>query len=197
MLILRFSCDDCGRIVLPDPPTADSPAPPGTPLADVWVALAAIAATTERIRSIVGVRSEPRPATPGGPPIVVGGFGDAAFRRVATVADGYCGWQLDPASAGEAIGRIRSPLTDDRPFECSVTPPRRTEPTAATVEAYREAGVDRLVLQPPDLSDVTAVERFVEDTFRPRHRSRRRRGAIACGLRAARPVARRARRNLR
>ena len=45
--------------VLPDPAGPDSPGPSRTPIADAWVALAAVAATTERIGIGTGVTVAP------------------------------------------------------------------------------------------------------------------------------------------
>lgn len=43
----------------------------------------------------------PSPVQPGGPPILIGGFGPAAMRRVGQWADGYMGTVVDPQTAGQ------------------------------------------------------------------------------------------------
>lgn len=43
----------------------------------------------------------PAPAQAGGPPLLIGGFGLAAFRRVGRWGDGFIGTVVDPATAGQ------------------------------------------------------------------------------------------------
>ena len=43
----------------------------------------------------------PPPAQPGGPPLLIGGFGPAALRRVARWGDGFIGTVVDPATASQ------------------------------------------------------------------------------------------------
>jgi alkanesulfonate monooxygenase SsuD/methylene tetrahydromethanopterin reductase-like flavin-dependent oxidoreductase (luciferase family) len=43
----------------------------------------------------------PASAQAGGPPLLIGGFGRAAFRRVGRWGDGYFGTIIDPATAGQ------------------------------------------------------------------------------------------------
>lgn len=117
-----------------------------------------------------GLRAEPRPTVPGGPPIHVGGDGAAAFRRVATVGTGWFGWCVDAVDVaaaragiaaavdqhgrGEGLGRV----------EISVTPPLDLEITGELVERYRAAGVDRLIVMPPLVArtEESAALEFVE-----------------------------------
>jgi len=42
-----------------------------------------------RILDYEGASIQPRPITPGGPPIYVGGYGDLTIKRAATMADGW------------------------------------------------------------------------------------------------------------
>ncbi|MFC4065191.1 LLM class flavin-dependent oxidoreductase [Actinoplanes subglobosus] len=53
----------------------------------------------------------PRPATPGGPPILIGGFAPAALRRVARYADGFlCAAPLN--WAGPLVDTVREQWTE-------------------------------------------------------------------------------------
>ena len=88
------------------------------------------------------VMFEPKPLTPGGPPLFIGGDGPAALRRAATVGDGWIPMNhpLDELPAAiERIARLRA----------AAGRPGRTEIVAASdivdpgdVERYRAAGVD-------------------------------------------------------
>jgi probable F420-dependent oxidoreductase len=91
-----------------------------------------------RFVSFSGVVQSPRPARP--IPVVIGGESKAAFRR-ARAAGGWYGWEQTP----DQVAAIRAELGPD--VEITLTPGPLD---AALVRAYEEAGVSRLVLQPPD-----------------------------------------------
>jgi alkanesulfonate monooxygenase SsuD/methylene tetrahydromethanopterin reductase-like flavin-dependent oxidoreductase (luciferase family) len=66
-----------------------------------------------RFYSSEGIRLEPLPAQPGGPPIWVGSWGsDAGLRRAARLADGWLAsaYNTTPADFGEAWNRLRELL---------------------------------------------------------------------------------------
>lgn len=104
---------------------------------------------------INGLRSEPRPASPSGPPIHVGGHGPAAARRAVTHGTGWYGWSMSPAKAAAAIGQLREAHSryERRPglgdLEISITPPHRLPVDTDVVEAYADIGVTRLILLAP------------------------------------------------
>lgn len=111
-----------------------------------------------------GVTQAPGPAQRPRPPIVVGGHSRAAMRRAVRVADGWFGWDLDVAQAAAAIAALHEETTRagrTRRLEVSVTPPQGLGP--AQVEQYAQAGVDRLVLQPPSFTG-SAIDELVERT---------------------------------
>lgn len=52
----------------------------------------------------------PKPLTPGGPPILVGGDTDPALRRVAHFGDGWFGWNMTPAELSHRLERLEELL---------------------------------------------------------------------------------------
>jgi alkanesulfonate monooxygenase SsuD/methylene tetrahydromethanopterin reductase-like flavin-dependent oxidoreductase (luciferase family) len=97
------------------------------------------------------VIQRPRPAQRPHPPIVIGGESPRAYRR-ARAADGWYGWERTP----EAVAAVREELGAE--LEVTVTP---TPPGPIGLELahrYADAGVDRLVLQPPDTTGASMDE---------------------------------------
>jgi alkanesulfonate monooxygenase SsuD/methylene tetrahydromethanopterin reductase-like flavin-dependent oxidoreductase (luciferase family) len=67
-----------------------------------------------RFHSLGGLKLEPRPAQPGGPPIWIGSWGSAAgLRRVARLGDGWLasGYHTTPATFATAWASLRELLT--------------------------------------------------------------------------------------
>jgi probable F420-dependent oxidoreductase len=82
-------------------------------------------------------------------PVLVGGDSDAALKRAARIGDGWFGFDHDPSSVKERVGKLRECLEAEgrslRGFRVIISPyTRRTD--AALVEQYAEAGADELVL---------------------------------------------------
>lgn len=94
------------------------------------------------------VMFEPKPVQRPHPPITVGGESPAALRRAARW-QGWIGMDHTPESAAMSIETIRTLRREagraDEPFEATVGGPVRS---AADVEAYAAAGVDRLIVAP-------------------------------------------------
>ena len=109
-----------------------------------------------------GVDAHPRPVTPGGPRIVVGGHAPAAFRRAVAHGHGWYGFALTPEAAQGCVEGLRhSAMEVERPgalgdLEISVTPRHRLD--GATVESFAAAGVDRLVVNTAGDASPAAVE---------------------------------------
>jgi len=110
---------------------------------------------TFQSRTISGLRAEPRPFTPAGPPLHIGGHGRAAARRAVTYGAGWYGWSMSPEKAAAAIsglrkahGRYERPA-DLSELEISITPPHRMPVDAALVRRYADLGVTRLILLAP------------------------------------------------
>jgi probable F420-dependent oxidoreductase len=106
-----------------------------------------------------GIDAQPRPVQRPHPPIVVGGWSEAAFRRAARSANGWYGFSMDVETTAQHLAKLRTILAEtDRPaalgpLEISITPPGRAadadrhpavEPDVAM--RYRDLGVDRLIV---------------------------------------------------
>jgi alkanesulfonate monooxygenase SsuD/methylene tetrahydromethanopterin reductase-like flavin-dependent oxidoreductase (luciferase family) len=83
------------------------------------------------------------------PPLYFGGESDAALRRVADLGRGWHGFNLGPNEAAERVSRLEGML-DERGrtlSEIDVTVSSYLKPVEPkTLAAYRDAGVDQLVL---------------------------------------------------
>lgn len=96
-----------------------------------------------------GIDAHPRPTSPGGVPIHIGGHSEAALKRAAERGQGWYGWMQDPEQTADYVRRLNE-LSEQvgRPdamgeLEITITPPARL--TSEAVEQYAEAGADRLV----------------------------------------------------
>ena len=97
-----------------------------------------------------GIQSRPRPVQEGGPPLVLGGASEAAFRRAVQQCQGWYGFALDLDSTATCIAGLQEAARRyERPaelgeLEISVTPRHRVTPEQ--VSQYEDAGVSRLIL---------------------------------------------------
>lgn len=93
----------------------------------------------------------PLPVRPGGPPLLIGGLGEIAYRRVQRHGDG---WQVLGADLG-ALARMREKLDAIGPgkvLSTSTGMPRTPERAVERLSALAEAGLDQVVLnsvEPP------------------------------------------------
>ena len=95
------------------------------------------------------IQAQPRPATSGGPPVIVGGASPAAFRRAVTHGQGWYGFAMDPATAEKSLESLK--LAGARharseqlgELDISITPPKPA--TKAMVEDYAALGVHRVI----------------------------------------------------
>lgn len=94
-------------------------------------------------------RHYPKPLQDPHPPLIFGGETDAALRRAADLGQGWYGYDHEPATAAERIGKLGGLLADRGrsldEMEISISPYLR-ETGPAEVEAFAEAGVDQLIL---------------------------------------------------
>ena len=111
------------------------------------------------------VDAHPRPASTGGPRIIVGGHSDAALRRALTRAHGWFGVG-NPDELAAHLDRI------DRIADEVVRPPRLgpLEITAMqlqpvdhrTADRFAALGIDRLLVYPLPLDDADDMAKFLE-----------------------------------
>ncbi|HEY8524428.1 MAG TPA: TIGR03619 family F420-dependent LLM class oxidoreductase [Acidimicrobiales bacterium] len=121
--------------------------------------------------SFSAVRAEPRPRDPLGPPIHVGGHAPQSFRRAVAIGHGWYGFGLGLEATEKAIAGLRRAAGEqERPpelgeLEISVTPDPRLPLDAATIAAFADLGVTRLIVNAPREAqrDADALVRFVED----------------------------------
>ena len=111
------------------------------------------------------VRVNPKPLRSRCIPIVVGGNGDAALRRLVAWGDGWYGFNVDGvAEAAGHVGRIRQlcEQTGRSVGELRLAIALR-EPQPSDVDALTELGVDELVLvaTPPD--DATEADAWMAE----------------------------------
>jgi alkanesulfonate monooxygenase SsuD/methylene tetrahydromethanopterin reductase-like flavin-dependent oxidoreductase (luciferase family) len=120
------------------------------------------------------VMFEPKPLQKPWPPIHVGDESEAALRRAAFHADGWCGLVHDPESAATRVKRLRALRgeagRERERFDVSLGGELRTPDDVAR---WEEAGVDRLVVSPWRRSRdaVPALRRYAVAVF-PRARGR-------------------------
>ena len=115
--------------------------------------------------SFSGVKANPRPVSPLGPPVVMGGHSKPAWRRTVTHCQGWYGFMLDPEGTAKNIAGIRELEGQHErseglgEIEITVTPLMR--PGVEMLETYGEMGVDRLVLLAP-VQNVDESLAFIE-----------------------------------
>ncbi|HEY6579425.1 MAG TPA: TIGR03619 family F420-dependent LLM class oxidoreductase [Rhizomicrobium sp.] len=100
--------------------------------------------------SVTQCRMDPKPIQKPHIPIIVGGHSAAAMRRAARFGAGWYGFGLDADATRTALKHLDAALADSgrkrgARFEIIVTPPYEITPDMAA--AYKEMGVDRLVVQ--------------------------------------------------
>jgi len=94
------------------------------------------------------VHFRPKPLTPQGPPVMLGGDSEVALRRAAEIGDGWLGRRYSPQSAADVVERLRTMRREagrEGPFEITVIGEVRDR---ADLAAYGDAGVDRVVVSP-------------------------------------------------
>lgn len=97
--------------------------------------------------SVAPCHMDPKPVQSPHIPIIVGGHANVALRRAAKYGDGWYGFQLNPELTAPIFAKLDEFLEaegrDPGEFKRVITP-ARSDPD--TIDAFRELGVDELVL---------------------------------------------------
>lgn len=122
----------------------------------------------------------PKPVQKPHPPIWVGGDSPGAFRRVATLGDGWHATSKTPAQFSEALGRLRKAADDARrPFESLELSLRfgltdelvaqGTQAIVDTLAAYKRLGLKHILLEfrRDDLGRMLEILELVTSGVRP------------------------------
>jgi probable F420-dependent oxidoreductase len=95
-----------------------------------------------------GARCFPKPAQPGGVPVIFGGESLPALKRVAQYGNGWFGVNLTPAQTAQKISRLHQLLDaqgrDPQDVEIIISP-YQNEVTVDDLRAYHELGVNEFV----------------------------------------------------
>jgi probable F420-dependent oxidoreductase len=114
-----------------------------------------------RFVTIEGVDAYPRPLTPGGPPLTVGGNSDAGLRRALKYGTGWFGFNQDLAGARALVARLHAmaaeAAVDLDGFEITVGTRVPLDP--GVVAEFAEIGVHRLIVtaEGDTIADVEAI----------------------------------------
>jgi probable F420-dependent oxidoreductase len=96
------------------------------------------------------VRCDPKPAQPGGPPVLLGGHGEKVFPRLARTFDGWCPLVESPDAFAAEVKTLREVLRkagrDVERFQLSPFVDPESDLSASALATYRRAGASRLVL---------------------------------------------------
>jgi probable F420-dependent oxidoreductase len=110
---------------------------------------------------------EPKPVQRPRPPLLVGGFSEAAMRRVVELGDGWFGGSPSPDHAAKVVGDLRRRRADlgRPPLEITLITGWSEGYDPKLVEQYEAVGVDRLVVTPWTSSRQArqGIERFAQE----------------------------------
>jgi probable F420-dependent oxidoreductase len=122
-------------------------------------------------------RSFPKPARPGGVPIIFGGESGPALRRVARYGNGWFSVKLTPAQLAEKLARLQVLLKEHgRGLEAIelIVSPYQAEVTRDDLRRYHELGVSEIipfVRLPTDEAQIPAhLEQIARDWIEPASR---------------------------
>jgi probable F420-dependent oxidoreductase len=107
-----------------------------------------------RFVGFAGIQAMPRPLRRPYPPFVLGGTSAPSLARAVRYGNGWYGFNLDRDQTRACLEGLRAAAaTTRRPgslgkLEITITPPPGAILDAASIAAYRELGVDRLVPYP-------------------------------------------------
>ncbi|MGO9267430.1 MAG: LLM class F420-dependent oxidoreductase [Candidatus Binataceae bacterium] len=122
-------------------------------------------------------RSFPKPARPGGVPIIFGGESGPALRRVARYGNGWFSVKVTPAQLAEKLERLQVLLKENgRGLEAIelIVSPYQAEVTRDDLRRYHELGVSEIipfVRLPADEAQIPAhLEQIARDWIEPASR---------------------------
>lgn len=112
------------------------------------------------------LQANPRPLQQPGPPIVIGGTSEGAFRRAVEMGNGWFGFGMDVEGAKRAMMGLREAAARyERPSalgELEITVAPSIPLDAAAVGRFADLGVQRLNLIVPANADASSAVKFVE-----------------------------------
>ncbi|HEU5475608.1 MAG TPA: TIGR03619 family F420-dependent LLM class oxidoreductase [Actinophytocola sp.] len=114
-----------------------------------------------------GVIQRPRPVQRPHPPVIIGGWSPAAYRRAVSAGNGWYGWDMDVERTAAELAELRAATSrHGRPaelgeLEITITPPGRLD--LDTARRYADLGVHRLVVQPSSM-DGTEIDDLIRTT---------------------------------
>jgi probable F420-dependent oxidoreductase len=110
---------------------------------------------------------EPKPVQKPRPPLLIGGYGQAALRRCVEIGDGWFGGSQAPSQTAEIVASLQRRRADaGRPqLEITLLTGWGQGYDSDLVKAYEAAGVDRLMVTPWTSSRAAreGIERFSAD----------------------------------
>jgi probable F420-dependent oxidoreductase len=117
-----------------------------------------------------GIQSRPLAHQAGGPPVIVGGTSNAAYRRAVEKGQGWYGFALDVAASQKSIDALKKQAEKSTraaelgELEISITP--RVPITDEVVKQFEDLGVSRLILMQTAQSEdkmLAYVEQIAND----------------------------------
>jgi probable F420-dependent oxidoreductase len=127
------------------------------------------------VRVPPGVVLEPRPARPGGPPLLVGGMTDRALARAARFGDGWLAiaWvdKLEPAVLSASLDRLSAlraqaggaPLRNTLLLHAADD---RAAAVPAAIDAVAGLGFEQVIVDPPWSAGIDAAAGFIRSVRR-------------------------------
>jgi probable F420-dependent oxidoreductase len=110
------------------------------------------------------VRVYPKPISESGIPIVIGGNGDKALRRAATVGDGWYGFNLTVDQAAERLEALRRLCGEQQRAASAVrTAVALTDPGPEDCDRLAALGVDEVVLVAGPPETVSEIDAWISD----------------------------------
>lgn len=99
--------------------------------------------------SFNGAFQNPKPVQKPHPPLIFGGESDAALKRVATIGQGWYGFNLTPAGFDTALGKLDKLLSESGRHREDLSiylTPAAGSTTPADLKAFAASGVEQIIL---------------------------------------------------